>query len=350
MPGNFKDRKSFVAYCQNNSLGLSEALEVLTQHVQPEVTYDFDDGPASMVNEFDGLAHALKDKNESVVSRASRERREEEGHATAPQNQTTAETLPGDIKKVVNRPHTPALFIAGGKALKETITQMHETGRYRALTSVQFAQSSPEAIGLDEKLPEGYIHRATILHPVKPITLIHYLKQYMGCTIRLAHNIIDHPENHLFSGYKEYLAQLTEVAREHAFEVRTVTTNDPKTVQQLMKRYSSARNAFFSIAHLVPFELLATIVATGKVEEVMTLAPSLKQGGTSPLSLGINTNILDDLSIPYKKVHETLYVREVPADELYVHGANVKMLTQLGYQDAHDKVMLEAHKIVLTDD
>ena len=330
MPRQLEDEKLLLAYCEDNSLGLQEAMRALTKQIEEQVDYITNE-PVSTDSDVIDMSQVAAQK--PAEPKPFKLRQEEK-----------KKKIESDINKIIHKGFVQSLYIAGPQAIQAAAQRMEEIDRHRPLSAIQFAQSLEEAVGLDIQMPPGNTVHATIMQPPRAETIAHYLKEYMGSDLRSAYFLIGHDA--LQDG--SYISSFSVQAKMLNFRVNPIIVENEFDIQRAMEKHQKRHNAFFSVAHLISPSLMEGMVFYGDEFKIMTLAPSLEIGKKSPLSFGFNPQAFSEEVSPFQQLSPYLYARVIPADLLYLHGANTARLITMGYKKAHERALKRAHKIVLT--
>jgi len=316
LPPDFATKKSFITYCENNSIGLQKAIEILTQHVEPELTLYIGTEDDTSFTTCDVIAE--ESKRERVAKLVS-------------ENGTT---------------HPPTFFVSGGTALANLIAEMKTSGRHRPITSVQFASSLEQAVGLEESLEHGFRHEATILEPVDPTWALSYLKSIGRSGLKAAYLLYGERGQEKRGQFDAYLELCCQVANKLSFEVRPVHVSSVNEVEKVMRGHSGKRNAFLSMAHLIDDPLAREMVLMGRRLNLLILAPSMVYTHLSPLCIGMEQGILRNEGAHFEQCNESLFIRSVMAQDLYIRYANEKLLTAMGYKKELHELIAKSGKIL----
>ena len=330
LPRQLEDEKLLLAYCEDNSLGLQEAMRALTKQIEEQVDYITNE-PVSTDSDVIDMSQVAAQK--PAEPKPFKQRQEEK-----------KKKIESDINKIIHKGFVQSLYIAGPQAIQAAAQRMEEIDRHRPLSAIQFAQSLEEAVGLDIQMPPGNTVHATIMQPPRAETIAHYLKEYMGSDLRSAYFLIGHDALQ----DESYISSFSVQAKMLNFRVNPIIVENEFDIQRAMEKHHNWYNAFFSVTHLISPSLMEGMVFYGNEFKTMTLAPSLQLGKEAPLSLGLNPQAFSEEVSPFQQLSPVLYARVIPADILYLHGANATRLAAMGYQKAHERVLRRAHKIVLT--
>jgi len=330
MPRQMEDEKLLLAYCEDNSLGLQEAMRALTKQIEEQVDYITNE-PVSTDSDVIDMSQVAAQK--PAEPKPFKQRQEEK-----------KKKIESDINKIIHKGFVQSLYIAGPQAIQAAAQRMEEKDRHRPLSAIQFAQSLEEAVGLDIQMPPGNTVHATIMQPPRAETIAHYLKEYMGSDLRSAYFLIGHDALQ----DESYISSFSVQAKMLNFRVNPIIVENEFDIQRAMEKHHKRHNAFFGVTHLISPSLMEGMVFYGNEFKIMTLAPSLQLGKEAPLSLGLNSQAFSEEVSPFQQLSPVLYARVIPADILYLHGANAARLAAMGYQKSHERVLRRAHKIILT--
>jgi|GEM_PF-1032886 len=320
LPTEFETKKLFVGYCESNTIGLLKAFEVLTQHIESELTFHSGIREKGMITTCD-------------VSKATH------------RMDLRLQMINDGAAFLVHEPFVPAFFVSGGYAIHGIIAEMKASGRMRPLTSVQFASSLEQAVGLEESLEHGFRHEATILEPVDPTWAIGYLKAIGRSRLKAAYLLYGEQGQEKHSQFNVYLERCCREARRLALDLIPVHVNSLDMVHKVLARHSGKRNAFLSFTHLIDDPLAREMVLVGREMNLLVMAPSLALSDLAPISIGMAHDTLAQAS--FKQYSGTLFVRHVTGEDLYLRCANEELLQKMGYEKGLSDLVLKSGKILV---
>jgi len=319
LPSRFATRKQFVAYCESNLIGIQESIEVLTQHVSSDMVLHVKPEEEGLFTVYD----LLQEKGELYNSRFPLR----------------------SIRPLLSKNTFPSFFVSGGTALANLISEMKISDQLGPITSVQFASSVEDAIGLKESLEYGLRHEATILEPVDPMWVLSYLKSIGRSGLKAAYLLYGEQGQKKKNQFDAYLERCCQAARSLSFELRPVHVASAYEVERVMRAHKGKRNAFLSMAHLIDDPLAREMVLMGRKLNLLILAPSTAYTHVAPLSIGMEQGVLRHEGIPVEKYNSTLLVRKIPAMDLYVRYANEELLSLMGYEKELQELIVKSGKI-----
>jgi len=321
LPYELATKDRFVAYCESSSIGLLKGLEVLTQHIGSEVDFHIGKEEESLFKELDVLGLERSGMHAFFLDRQR-------------------------LTSFVYKPSTPAFFVSGGTALANLIAEMKTSGRHRPITSVQFASSLEQAVGLEESLEHGFRHEATILEPVDPMWAIGYLKAIGRSSIKVAYLLYGEESKNRKTCFNAYLEKCCAAARSLAIDLIPLHVNSAEAIKTTMNNYHSKRNAFLSMAHLIDESLAREMVLQGRELDLLVLAPTLSLSHIAPICIGIEEHALAKSSANFEQYSSSLFIRRINASQLYIRAMNKELLTLMGYEKAVKDLEIKASKIV----
>ena len=331
IPPKFANKKRFVAYCEDNSLGLQEAFEILTQHVAASTAFHNEQDDDELFTYYNVAAAEERMRQEATGSVASKE----------------IHRVKKETDRLAHRPYTEHFYIAGGNALDGITRAFESSGRHKPIVSVQFADSLTQARGLDRPLKPGQVHQATILQLVPPQWIAAFLKSIPCSALKSAYlyyGELGKPRN---EKHDAYIEACRAEARKLSYNINPEHVNSREQIEEIIAAHHGKRNAHFSVMHLIDHELASHMIHVAAAWNTLAIAPSETYAQHAPLAISMNKQLLADENVPYEQQSEWLYTRILKAPQLYTRCANEVLLKKLGYEKALSDLRLKSGQLLV---
>jgi len=264
------------------------------------------------------------------------------------QTTDTQKSIKEKAHQLVHTAFTPSFFVVGGEALQAVTKEMEVSQRLKPLSSIQFASSPQDAIGLSDNLLPSQIHEAIVLEPIDPASALGALKTVGRSSLKAVFLLYGETGKNNQAAHKEYFNLCKQKAQELSLKLSLVHVHSRNDVKEFMAHHTGRRNAFFSLPHLIDESLCHEMVMSGNKLGLLTLAPSLAYAHLAPLAIGIHEASLSKQDALFEKQSASLFIRYIPAHDLYVRSFNRTMLKKMGYDKGLKDIDTKTGGIIIT--